>query len=348
MRRTVLLRGLVAAVVAVSLTSCGGDSSLSSDELADEGGALCSDVQAEIDDLDAPDDLVDFGDKAGRVADMVAGLSDDLDVLEVSDDDGADLDEVIGRLDDVEDALTKARRAAALGDTSVARDRWSEAQDWGDVEDVADGLDLDDCVLDLEGIQPPLDGSTPPSTDVTVPPVTEPPMTAPPVTDPPVTEPPATEPPSTDPLVTYPFTIFDPSVTLLTPDGYSWYPWSAADGTEFYDSLARSEFAAELIGVTVGDIGEDATGAYAMLAREFVWLDVVADTALATSLEDVYLTGVASSGPLKLGGITGVYYLEDDGTSGWVGHTDIYSIVLQFPAGVEPTGVGAAYVRANY
>jgi hypothetical protein len=315
------------AVVMLAVTACGSDAT-------DQAGELCDAVQTEIDGLAEPVDLVDFGGGAGTVSDLVADLATDLRALDVDADDEDGVDQVTERLDAVADAASRAQRAAALGDVDGADAAWDEAGDWGDTAAVADDLGLSACVLDLTGVAPP---------DASAPPVTEPPAT-----EPPATEPPATDPPETGPAPEYPFTVFDPTSTLLVPDGHEWFPFEEADHREFFDAVNRSSYADQLTGLTVGDVQETASGDFVMLAREFFWLDVVVGTEIATSLDDVYLDDVVSSSALTLGDIEGLLYTDEDGTSGWIGHQDRYSIVLQFPVGVDPTGLGDAYVALNY
>jgi hypothetical protein len=315
------------AFLVVGVSACGPDAS-------DEGNELCEDVQVAIDGLDAPIDLVAFGGLADTVSDSVVDLSADLVALDVDDDEVDRFDQVVAQLDEVADALNRARRAAALGDVDGASAAWAEANDWGDTRAVARDLDMQACVLDVAAIEPP-DGSEPPVTD-------------PPVTEPPATDPPETDPPPSDPGQAYPFIVFDPTSTLLVPDGHDWFPFEEADHREFFDAVNRSSYADQLTGLTVGDVQETASGDFVMLAREFLWVDVVVGTEITTSLDDVYLDDVVDSGPLALGGIDGVLYTDEDGTSGWIGHQDRYSIVLQFPVGVEPSGVGDAYVDLNY
>jgi hypothetical protein len=314
-------------MVTLGVSACGSDAT-------GEASDLCSSVQTEIDALDAPIDLVEFGGRADTVSDLVTELSGEIRALDVDGDDADDVGQVIERLDEVAEALSRAQRAAALGDVDGARDAWEEANDWGDTRAVADGLGMSACVLDLATIEPP-DGS-------------EPPVTEPPVTDPPDTDPPDTDPPDTGPVEAYPFIIFDPTSTLLVPDGHEWFPFDEADHREFFDAVNRSSYADQLTGLTVGDVQETASGDFVMLAREFFWLDVVVGTEITTSLDDVYLDDVVSSSALTLGGIEGLLYTDEDGTSGWIGHQDRYSIVLQFPVGVDPSGIGDAYVALNY
>jgi hypothetical protein len=320
------------AWVMLVVSACGSDAT-------DEASDLCGAVQTQIDGLDAPVDLVEFGGRADTVSDLVSELSGELGALDVDSDDADGFDQVTVRLDEVAEALSRAQRAAALGNVEGARSAWEEADDWGDTSAVADDLGMSACVLDLTAIEPP-DGSAPP--------VTAPPVTDPPATDPPDTEPPDTEPPDTGPAEAYPFTVFDPTSTLLVPDGHEWFPFEEADHREFFDAVNRSSYADQLTGLTVGDVQETASGDFVMLAREFFWLDVVVGTEITTSLDDVYLDDVVSSSALTLGGIEGQLYTDEDGTSGWIGHQDRYSIVLQFPVGVDPSGIGDAYVALNY
>lgn len=321
MTRRLLVLGLTAFLV-VGISACGPDAT-------DEANELCEVVQAEIDGLEAPFDLVAFGGLAATVSGLVTDLTADLDLLDVDDDEVERFDQVVARLDEVADAASRAQRAAALGNVDGARAAWEEANAWGDTGDVARDLDMGACVLDLGAIEPP-DGS------------------APPVTDPPVTDPPATDPPPTEPAEGYPFTVFDPTSTLLVPDGHEWFPFVESDHREFFDAVNRSSYADQLSGLTVGDVQETASGNFVMLAREFFWIDVVVGTEITTSLDDVYLDDVVSSSALTLGGIEGLLYTDEDGTSGWIGHQEKYSIVLQFPVGVDPNGIGDAYVALNY
>jgi hypothetical protein len=315
------------ALLVVGLSACGPDAS-------DEANELCEAVQTEIDGLEAPIDLVAFGGLADTVSDLVVDLTTDLELLDVDDDEVERFDQVVARLDDVADALSRAQRAAALGNVDGARTAWEEANDWGVTSDVARDIDMGACVLDLDTIEPP-DGSTPP-------------MTEPPVTEPPVTDPPETDPPPSEPAEAYPFIVFDPTETLLVPDGHEWFPFEESDHREFFDAVNRSSYADQLSGLTVGDVQETASGNFVMLAREFFWIDVVVGTEITTSLDDVYLDDVVSSSTLTLGGIEGLLYTDEDGTSGWIGHQERYSIVLQFPVGVDPSGIGEAYVALNY
>lgn len=324
--RRPLVLGLLAFLV-VGVSACGDDAS-------DEATTLCDAVQAEIDGLEAPIDLVAFGGLADTVSDLVAGLTADLDLLDVDDDEVERFDLVVARLDEVAEALSRAQRAAALGNVDGASAAWEEANDWGDTGDVASDIDMGACVLDLGAIEPP-DGSAPPVTD-------------PPVTDPPATDPPDTDPPPTEPPEGYPFTVFDPTSTLLVPDGHEWLPFEEADHREFFGAVNRSSYADQLTGLTVGNVREIVSGDVVMLAREFFWRDVVTGTEITTSLDDVYLDDVVSSDALTLGGIEGLLYTDEDGTSGWIGHQERYSIVLQFPVGVDPSGIGDAYVALNY
>jgi hypothetical protein len=315
------------AVLVVGVSACG-------DDATDTANDRCEVVQAEIDGLDPAIDLVAFGGLADIVSDLVADLSAELRLLDVDDDEVERFDQVVDRLDEVAEALSRAQRAAALGNVDGAVAAWEEASDWGDTRDVARDIDMGACVLDLATIEPP-DGS-------------EPPVTEPPVTEPPVTDPPETDPPPSGPVDDYPFIVFDPTSTLLVPDGYDWFPFEEADHREFFDAVNRSSYADQLTGLTVGDVQEAASGDFVMLAREFFWVDVVVGTEITTSLDDVYLDDVVDSGPLTLGGIDGMRYTDEDGTSGWIGHQDRYSIVLQFPVGVDPSGIGDAYVALNY
>jgi hypothetical protein len=315
------------AWVMLGVSSCGSDAT-------DEASDLCDAVQTQIDGLDAPVDLVEFGGRADTVSDLVSDLSGELGGLDVDSGDADEFDQVIVRLDEVAEALSRAQRAAALGNVEGARSAWEEAVDWGDTSAVADDLGMSACVLDLTAIEPP-DGSEPPDTE-------------PPDTEPPDTEPPDTEPPDTGPAEAYPFIVFDPTSTLLVPDGHEWFPFEEADHREFFDAVNRSSYADQLTGLTVGDVQETASGDFVMLAREFFWRDVATGTEITTSLDDVYLDDVVSSSARTLGGIEGQLYTDEDGTSGWIGHQDRYSIVLQFPAGVDPSDIGDAYVALNY
>ena len=346
-RRSIAALPLVAIVV---LGACGPD------EPGPIGlaAASCRTAQERIETLGRPVDLVDFGGHAGDVEAIVTALGTELDALPADGDAAAELDTIGDRLDVVVVALAAARRASALGDVDAAHDEWSVAQAgdadgpdpaparWWAPDDttVGPGIVIGDCVLDLALIEPGVE-----PIPVTDPPTTDAPVTVPPTAPP--TDPPATDPPSTDP-VEVPYTIFDPTVTLLVPDGLSWYAYDEPSYGEFFDSLSRSEFDDQLEGVTVGELYDSATDEYAMLVREFYWAGEVAGTELATSLDDVYLQGVAESRSMTIGGVEGTYYVEDDGTSGWVGHVGTYSVVLQYAAGGGPGAASDAYVALNY
>lgn len=309
------------------------DPSLNDEELTRDAGELCRDAQAEIDAVPAADDLVGFVGTADRTDRILVALVDDLDALDVNGGRSDRLDEIMAAQWRTIDAVRTSLHAAVKSVPEIVRESWTSVGDWAAVEDAAADVSLQDCLLDLTAVAPPDDG---PLTDV---------GTTDPTTDPAVV---AVDPGRDEPGPFRRFTVMDPTRILVTPGGFIWAPYDIDKHGDFYDSVARTAFDDALLGLAVGDIVDQEADTFAMIAREFFWSGIVEGSELATSLESVYLDSTEGGTPLELAGIAGLSYLEEDGSTGWIGHTGRFSVVLQFGAGLDVATVGDAYMAANY
>ena len=145
------LRPLVLAVVVLS--ACGGDDRLSEEEYREQGNAICSKYERQIDAVPEPrgdtaQEIVDYVDKVEPLAEKQV---DEVRELKPPEDDQATHDEMIREAERTLDAIRDLRRAADANDPAAAREAIEQGESAGDNADaLAKQLGLDACADDDE------------------------------------------------------------------------------------------------------------------------------------------------------------------------------------------------------
>ena len=131
------IRVLTTIIAVAALTGCSTSRALSKAELITQGDELCTQSNADVEELGmnelgAPsaDNMAQYAEALGKAIPLFEQLIADISALEPPQADKATITEMIGHLQDEVDAIKEAQKAAAAGDLdgfTAAAQRTSEA-----------------------------------------------------------------------------------------------------------------------------------------------------------------------------------------------------------------------------